>query len=73
MIFTDGSVQRGTKSGWAYSARIDDEQVHEDAGAFQLTTSSMDMEVKAITKVEKGSLYSDLIAAIKDSQLERIT
>ena len=98
VIFTDGSVQRGTKSGWAYSARIDDEQVHEDAGAFQLTTSSMDMEVKAITealgwlktgaykrvifvtdsmstlsKVEKGSLYSDWIAAIKDSQLERIT
>ena len=34
--------------GWAYSARINDEQVHEDAGAFQLTTSSMDMKVKAI-------------------------
>ena len=50
VIFTDGSVLRGTKSGWGYSARVNGQNVKEDSGAFQLTTSSMDMEVKAITQ-----------------------
>ena len=50
VIFTDRSVVRGTKSGWGYSARVNGQNVKEDSGAFQLTTSSMDMEVKAITQ-----------------------
>ena len=48
--FTDGSVRRGQKSGWAFSARVDGRIVKEKSGAFQCTTSSMVMEVKAISE-----------------------
>ena len=50
VIFTDGSVSRGQRSGWAFSARVDGRVVGEKAGAFQCTTSSMAMEVKAVTE-----------------------
>ena len=33
VVFTDGSVRRGVKSGWAYSASV---VVAEDSGAFAL-------------------------------------
>ena len=49
-IYTDGSVQRGRKSGWAFSARADGRTICEQAGAFEITTSSMCMEVKAISE-----------------------
>ena len=50
IIYTDGSVQRGTKSGWAFTASRQGVTKHENAGATALTTSSMCMEVKAITE-----------------------
>ena len=50
VVFTDGSVQRGVKSGWAFTIRVNGETVAEGSGAVDLTTSSMLMEVKAITE-----------------------
>ena len=50
VIFTDGSVQRGVKSGWAYTVRVNGETVVEGSGAVDITTSSMLMEVKTITE-----------------------
>ena len=50
VVFTDGSVQRGIKSGWAYTIRVNGATVAEGSGAVELTTSSMLMEVKAITE-----------------------
>jgi ribonuclease HI len=50
VVFTDGSVLRGIKSGWGFSARVDGVIVAEDSGAFAQTTSSMCMEVRAITE-----------------------
>ena len=50
IIFTDGSVKRGEKSGWAFTARVDGSIVSEGSGAVELTASSMAMEVKAITQ-----------------------
>ena len=52
VVFTDGSVVRGTKSGWAFSARDGDSlvRVREMSGATEVTTSSMYMEVIAITE-----------------------
>ena len=47
VIFTDGSVNRGIKSGWAFSVRVDAVVVKEQNGATVLTTSSMCMEIKA--------------------------
>ena len=50
VVFTDGSVRRGVKSGWAYSARENGVVVAEGSGAFAQTTSSMCMEVRAISE-----------------------
>ena len=50
IVFTDGSVKRGVRSGWGYTIRVDDATVHEDSGGIRLTTSSMIMEIKAITE-----------------------
>jgi len=53
IVYTDGSVQRGTKSGWAFTASRQGVTKLEGAGATELTTSSMCMEVKAITEALK--------------------
>ena len=55
VVFTDGSVVRGTKSGWAFSARDGETTVTvmEKSGATEVTTSSMYMEVVAITEALK--------------------
>ena len=50
IIFTDGSVQRAVKSGWAFTARVHGQCIQESSGATSYTTSSMCMEVKAITE-----------------------
>ena len=50
IVFTDGSVKRGVRSGWGYTIRVDDATEHEDSGGIRLTTSSMIMEIKAITE-----------------------
>ncbi len=48
IIFTDGSVKRGVKSGWAFSARVSGNVIAERTGAVDLTTSSMAMGVNAV-------------------------
>ena len=49
VIYTDGSVQRGVRSGWGFVVDIGNREVHTDAGASGMTTSSMRMKVEAIT------------------------
>ena len=49
IIFTDGSVVREQKSGWAYSARVDGQIVSEDSMACSTTLSSMMTEINAVT------------------------
>ena len=50
IIYTDGSVVRNVKSSWAFTAQIGGKTVKEDSGAFAVTTSSLTMEVVAVTK-----------------------
>ena len=50
IVFTDGSVKRDEKSGWAYTARVNGITVSEGSGAVELTASSMAMEVKGVTE-----------------------
>ena len=50
VIFTDGSVKRGVKSGWAFSVRVDGQTVAEDSCAVEITVSSMSMEIKGVTE-----------------------
>ena len=53
MVFTDGSVKRGIKSGWGFTIRKSGVTQNEASGAIELTTSSMIMEIKAITEALK--------------------
>ena len=53
IIYIDGSVLRGERSGWAYSAARHYITLHEGSGATNLTTSSMCVEIKAITEALK--------------------
>ena len=50
-MYTDGSVRRGVRSGWGYTASLNNQVVNEDSGYVDLTTSSMCMEVKAISEM----------------------
>ena len=50
VVFTDGSVLRGVKSGWGFNERVGRVVVAEDSGAFAQTTSCMCMEVRATTE-----------------------
>ena len=58
IVYTDGSVKRGVRSGWGYTATLLGELVKEDSGFVQLTTSSMCMEIKAITEMAHQSEMS---------------
>ena len=48
VIYTDGSVTRD-RSGWEFTVKQDGRTVHEDSGAHRVTTSSLTMEVEAVT------------------------
>ena len=50
IIYTDGSVKRGEKSGWGFVAYLNNSRVHGDSGAIDRTTSSMRMEIEAISR-----------------------
>ena len=48
VIYTDGSVTRD-RSGWRFIVKQGGRTVHEDSGAHRVTTSSLILEVEAIT------------------------
>ena len=48
MIYTDGSVTRDL-SGWGFTVKQGGRIIHEDSGAHRVTTSSLTMEVEAVT------------------------
>ena len=43
----------GKKSGWGFSARVSGREVQEQQRAYDMTTSSMRMEIEAITQALK--------------------
>ena len=53
VIYTDGSVQRGVKSGWGFAVLRDGHVIHKASGACNITTSSTHMEIEAVTKALK--------------------
>ena len=77
-VFTDGSVQREvpTKSGWGMYARINGTTAMERAGATTIVTSSMVMEVKAITEtlrwMNEAGYTRAVIATDSMSTLQKI-
>ena len=48
VIYTVGSVTRD-RSGWGFTVKQSGRTVHEDSGAHRVTTSSLTMEVEAVT------------------------
>ena len=48
VIYTDGSVAN-TQSGWGYTVKQNGSTIHEDSGAYSITTSSLTMEVEAVS------------------------
>ena len=48
VIYTDGSVERD-RSGWGFTVNQGGRTVYEDSGAHRVTTSSLTMEVEAVT------------------------
>ena len=76
IIFTDGSVVRDQKSGWAYSARVDGKTVSEDSQACSSTLSSMMTEINAVTLALRWAMnqpYSRLVFVTDSlSTLEKI-
>ena len=50
VVFTNGSVRTGVKSGGAYSARQNGVVVAKGSGAFAQTASIMGLEVRAISE-----------------------
>ena len=50
VIYTDGSVRRGVKSGWGFVVQQRNKIIHRASGATAATMSSMKMEVVAITR-----------------------
>ena len=50
VIYTDGSVICHHRCAWAFTARSKGRTVHEASGAFTATTSSLTMEVFAVTQ-----------------------
>ena len=76
VIFTDGSVVRGTKSGWAFAARVKGAIIAEGSDATELTLSSMQTEINAITLAlswAKHQLFSHIIIVSDSlSTLEKI-
>ena len=65
-VFTDGSVQREvpTKSGWGMYARINGITAMERSGATTIVTSSMVMEIKAITETLRWMTEYHLTRAV---------
>ena len=50
-LFTNGSVKRGVKSGWAFTVRVKGTTVAEESGAVSITKSStLVMQLKAISE-----------------------
>ena len=76
-VYTDGSVKRRVKSGWGYTASLHGEVIKEDSGFVTFTTSSMCMEVKAITEMLEWVRHQDItrVVCLTDSMstLEKIS
>ena len=49
VIYIDGSIKRD-QSGWGFTVTQGGRTVHEDSGAHRATTSSLTMEVEAVTQ-----------------------
>ena len=52
-VYTDGSVTKD-QSGWGFTVKQGATTVHEDSAAYTISTSSLTMEVEAVTMPSAG-------------------
>ena len=48
IVYTDGSVTKD-QSGWGFTVKQGTTTIHEDSAAYKVSTSSLTMEVEAVT------------------------
>lgn len=58
VIFTDGSVLRGEKSSWGFVVYVEGRKIHSASGAIRRTTSSIRMEVEAVSRALEWVTYA---------------
>jgi len=70
IIYTDGSVVRGIRSGWGFSVQCQGKIIAEQNGSYNMTTSSMRMEEEAVTAALKWLCMTHYTGAViaTDSQ-----
>ena len=61
-LYASLMVLLNAAKGWAYTVRVDGSTVAEKSAAIELTTSSMSMEIKAIT---------ELLVFLRDSHIRK--
>ena len=81
MVLNGESVKRGLKSGWADTIRVVNGDAFADgSGAVEFTTSSMLMDVKAITQAlryiqakqyRRGIIFTDSISTVQNSTMKK--
>ena len=49
VIYTNGSILRGVKSSWRFIAKVIGRVITQESLAYETTTSSMRMEVEAVS------------------------
>ena len=70
IIYTDGSVTRGERCGWGFTAKKDGKTIKEGSQAYHCTTSSMKMEEEAASAALEwlSDTFHDGAAIVTDSQ-----
>ena len=70
VIYTDGSVVRNRRSGWGFIAKANGRVLKKESLAYETTTSSMRMEVEAVTAAFRWleETTATHVVIIKDSK-----
>ena len=73
VIYTDGSVQRGVKSGWGFIVHRAGKVIHKASGGSGVTTSSTRMEIEAVSKAlewlkDSSDASTKHVVIVTDSQ-----
>ena len=76
IVYTDGSVTKD-QSGWGFTVKQDMTTIHEDSAAYTVSTSSLTMEVEAVTlalcwAASKGDSRTSLILTDSMSLLQKV-
>ena len=72
IIYTDGSVIRHVRSVRAFKVQCEDKTIRKESGAFAVITSSMAMEIMAVTSAFEwvGIQKATQVCILSDSEYD---